>query len=68
MFPEILTRGDLGISTLKAGLTPFVPPDASLIVRVGAGPTLLVSVIEEGSTAVGDGEFDGPFAALCCGT
>jgi hypothetical protein len=54
MFPEILTRGDLGISILIAGLMPVVPPAGSLTVTAGAGMTLLVSGNEECSIAVGD--------------
>lgn len=43
-----------------------VPPDGSLSVTAGAAPTLLVSGNEGGSTAVGDGGFDKPFAVLIC--
>lgn len=66
MFAEILTRGDLGISTLIAGLMPVVSPAGSLTVTAGATPTLLVSAYEEGDTAVGDGGVDKPFAVFTC--
>lgn len=66
MFSDILTRGDLGISTLIAGLMPVVPPAGSLTVTAGATPTLLASENEEGSTAVGDGGVDKLFAVFTC--
>lgn len=45
---------------------PVVPPVGSLTVTAGVTPTLFVSENEEGSTAVGDGGVDKPFAALTC--